>query len=226
MLRLGCEIKGVDALKRAVANLEKQTRFAASVALNRTAQSIARAEERETLSAFDKPTRFTQRAFGVTRATPAKLTATVFIRPKQAEYLAPQITGGGRPIKRMEAAFSSDTHAPGSYWVPGPGIKLNASGNMTLAQVRALAQGIKRSGRYGEVVVGVPHPGMAFGLYARKRGAGKRGKVGLVPLLLQARAPRYQKRFDFFGVASKVFDAEYARQFSEALDKALRTARW
>lgn len=222
---LKIEMKGLDALKRSIANLEKQTRYAASVALTRTAQSVAKAEEREVVGVFDRPTTFTRRAFGVTRATPAKLTATIFIRPIQAGYLAPQIAGGARNQKKMEAAFSSQTGAPGGYWVPGPGIKLNASGNMTIAQIKEIAKSVKASGRYGEVFVGVPHPGMTFGLYARKRGAGKRSKVGIVPLLLQAKAPRYQNRFDFFGVANKVVDAEFARQFSEALDKALRTAR-
>lgn len=214
---------GLDAVKRHFDRVAKQTRYATAVALTRTAQTIVRLEEREVAETFDNPTPFTRRAFGYKRATASNLQAVVFIKDKQENYLLPHIRGGKRNAKRSELQFSVDTNAPGVYWVPGPGVKLNAAGNISKAEVIKIARALKQSGKHGKVFSGVPRPGMPFGIYGKQF---KNGRSTIVPLLIQVRqSPRYQKIFDFFGVAREAAGPEFEKQFAAAFAEAMRTAR-
>lgn len=223
LVKFSATITGLDAFKKTLAKVQKQTRFATAVALTRTAQAIVKLEEREVAKTFDNPVPFTRKAFGYKRATPANLTATVFIKDKQAQYLLPSIHGGRRNAKKFELAFTADTNAPDVYWVPGPGIRLNASGNITKQQVLKLAVALKRSSKHGEVFAGIPRPGMPYGIYSRgKNGQGR----SIVPLLIQVqRKPQYRKLFDFFGVGYKAVDREFQKHFKTAFDQAMRSAR-
>ena len=217
------QITGIDATMKHLAKVQKQARYAAAVALTRTAHEVRKAEEKEVDKVFDKPTAFTRRAFQVTAAKKENLTAVVAIRPRQAEYLLPQIIGGGRKPTRKESRFTSATNAPGEFWIPGPGIKLNISGNIPLATVKALAANLNKTGRYGRVFFGQPRPGMAFGIYGHTKLGRRKGK--LIPLLLQAKAPNYRKRFAFHEVGDRLAPAEFDRQFARAFAQAMSTAR-
>jgi hypothetical protein len=219
------KIEGLDKIRRQLDEAQRQARYAAAVALTRTAAAIAKAEEQEVSKVFDSPTTFTKRAFGIKPATKANLRAEVFIKDAQARYLRPAIYGGHRNQKSFEKKFAQQTGGS-TWWVPGPGVKLNAAGNLTIAQVKALAANLGTTGKYGRVFFGQPHPGMAVGIYGTKRGRGRSAAGALVPLLLQAsRAPTYRKRFDFFGVAQRMAGAEFQRQFDIAFAHAMRTAR-
>lgn len=217
------EIKGLDAAYKALANAQKQARYAAMRALNDTAFAIKKAEEAEIDRVFDKPTPFTRRAVAVRKATKLDLTAEVFLRPAQARYLREHIEGGPRRQKPSERRLSQDAKAPSGYWVPGPGVRLNAYGNLSLAQIKAITAKLNKAGRYaGSVFYGRPGPDLPTGIWARK---GRHGKGGIVPLLLQVSQPRYRKRFHFYGVGKRVAGAEFGRLFNQALAEALRTAR-
>lgn len=215
---------GLDQAIKAIKNLEKQTKYATAVALSRTAQAIAKEEAREVWeNTFDNPVPFTRKAFGVKRATPSNLTAEVYIRPAQEKYLSPHIRGGQRHAKQSELHFTADTNAPGVFWVPGPGIKLNTAGNISKSDVRKIAAALRKSGKHGEVFAGIPRSGMPFGIYGRKFEAGRQK---LVPLLIQvSKKPQYRKIFDFFGVAQRMVRTEFDKQFAKAFAEAMRTAR-
>jgi hypothetical protein len=221
---LKISIEGLDATRSYLANVEKQMRYAAAVALTRTAHEIRKASEKEVGKVFDQPTTFTRRAFGVKSANKQDLTAVVFIKDRQAEYLLPQIVGGSRKPTRKETRFTSQTRASGEFWVPGPGIKLNASGNIPLATVKSLAANLNKSGKFGRVFFGQPRPGAAFGIYATGK-PGKKQRGALIPLLLQAAAPRYRARFDFQGLGERVASSEFNHQFARAFDQAMASAR-
>ena len=77
----------------------KQLPFATASALNDAARAVASGVNAGMASIFDRPTPFTQRsAFAppALRATKSSLSATIAIRPIQAEYLALEETGGTR----------------------------------------------------------------------------------------------------------------------------------
>lgn len=76
------------------AKIIKQVDYATARALTETAVSVAKMETELIKKSIDRPTPFTQRAIGWTRATPLTKMAEVYVRAKQAEYLRLLITGG------------------------------------------------------------------------------------------------------------------------------------
>lgn len=210
-----------------LAGMQKQVRFATAKSLTRTAWSVAKAEQQEVGKVFDKPTKFVQNAFRVEQATPANLTAVVSIKPKQAAILLPHIKGGRRGQKGFERKLAGEAKADG-YWVPGAGIKLNASGNMSLATIRQIAAGLQRSGKYADVFVGVPKgiPSAPFGIWARvTRGRGRKATGAIKPLLIKVMQPNYRRRFDFYGVAQRTVSKTFRAEFDKALAASLASAR-
>jgi hypothetical protein len=185
-----------------------------AIALTRTAKELQKLLEAEVVKVFDKPVSFTKRAFAIRPATYNNLASEVFIKTAQAKYLAPQVTGGRRQPKRSEQRFSADGQAPGMYWVPGEGVRLNTHGNLTLAQVKKIAERLRRDRR--GVFIGQPRGtrGLPFGIWERIAGS-------LRPLLIQVRDPSYQPRLDMHGLAAKraqdIFDREFARAWREIM---------
>ena len=72
----------------------KQIPFAASRALNQVAFELQLHERLSIKQTFKTPRPFTQRSVLVTQARKTNLSATVFIRPEVARYLAPYEFGG------------------------------------------------------------------------------------------------------------------------------------
>lgn len=70
---------------------------------------------------------------------------------------------------------------------------------------------------------------LPFGEWQKGRTRGRISSVirarGVKPILIQGKAPRYQARFDFFGVAQRNIDRNYQRVFSEVVGEIIRTAR-
>lgn len=204
---------------RYIGDVGKQVRYATAVALTRTVRRLQTVMEREVQRSFSNPTPFTKRAFGTTPANKATLAATLFIKPKQAAYLRPSIQGGRRQQKPFERRLVGDARVDG-FWAPGEGVRLNAAGNLTRNQITEIATSLRRSGRYGEVFVGVPrgHTNAPFGIWARP----KRNPRGAIkPLLVKIQQPNYRKQFDFYGIAKreagKIFDQEFHRAFNDAV---------
>lgn len=188
-----------------------------AIALTKTAKELQRMLEVETERVFDRPERFTKKAFGITPATADRQSAAIFIKTRQARYLMPQVLGGGRRPKAFERRFTEDTKAPGSYWVAGAGTKLNASGNLSLAKVKHIAAQLQRERR--NVFVGRPRPGLPYGIWERP--GGRRGPASLKPILVQVSAPQYSKRLDFHGIvqrhAQPIFNREFARAWAQII---------
>lgn len=184
-----------------------------AIALTRTAKELQKILEAEVTRVFDRPVAYTKRAFATRPATTGNLTAEVFIKTNQARYLAPQVTGGRRRPKRSEQKFTQDADSPGMYWVPGEGIRLNAHGNISLAQVLKIAQSLRKAKR--DVFMGQPNPSLPYGIWERlprKRGMGG----GIKPLLVQVRPPNYTKRLDMEGIAKRHAQEIFNREFAKA----------
>ena len=206
----------------------KQVRYATAVALTRTAKRMQDLAEKEVDKVFDRPTKFIQKGFFTKPANPANLEAVIGIKDRQAKVLLPHIIGGGRDRKPFEQKLGSDSSKAAGFWVPGQGIRLNASGNLTKGQIAQIAAGLKRTGQYAEVFLGVPvgHPGAPYGIWGRKtKGRGKKAVSGIVPLLMRISAPTYRQRFDFEGIAEKNAPRIFREEFDKAFRQAMASAR-
>src|SRR6185369_12985592 len=97
MIGIKVDIKGLDAVRARVAGLGKQVRFAAAVALTKTAKAVEVAEKHEMSDVFDRPTPNTINSTYVKPATRQTLTAEVGIKNfagkgiAASKYLAAQI---------------------------------------------------------------------------------------------------------------------------------------
>jgi len=113
---------------------EKQAKYAAAVALTRTAQDAAKELNAELPRHLDNPTPFTRQAFTMRRATKSDLRAVVLAKPAQAKYLQYQVAGGSRAPNKKAQKLPSQ-------------IKLNAFGNIPrgeIVRLIALAKAGKR----------------------------------------------------------------------------------
>ena len=95
---------------RFINNNKKQLPFATSLALNNTGFDMRNAFNKGTMSAFNKPTKFTQKAFLTTKSKKNNLVVHVFAKDKEgsdaARYLRFGVKGGTRPAKGYEKYFS------------------------------------------------------------------------------------------------------------------------
>jgi hypothetical protein len=218
-----------------VRGTREQIALATAKALTFTAERVQTAEKQEMQRVFDRPTQFTINSLYLRGATPFRLEAKVWFRDLRykAHYLIPQIAGGDRNLKRFEKFLQSAGKLPvGMYAVPGAGARLDQYGNMSRGQIvqvlsalRALPEagylanktrrtGARRNRVTDLLFVGRPHPGWPMGVWQRQ------GLMRLKPILIFVRAPRYSKRFDFYGVANSVAD----REFPAILDRELKRA--
>lgn len=218
-------------LNQVLNGVEKQVRYAAAVALTRTAKAVKEAMPAALDRSLNRPTEFTKRGLYIKSANASNLTAEVAFMSRQASYMQYQIDGG--------------TRTPGPRGIKLPGnIVLNTFGNIpkgTIDKLKAAAQSGQLSKAIGRKLgVGNRRKGAApiqlfFGkptgrrwenapLGIWRRIPGKPGK--LIPVILFASKPaQYKPRFNFHAEAATVVQAEWEHQFAAALDEAARTAR-
>ena len=157
------DIRGLDGIRKMLADGNKQARYAASVALNGQAFQAMRDGRAAIQSGLDRPTRWTVTSWYVRRrATKAKLEAVVgwsdYLANKQGNaadyYLAQQWTGGGRKHKAFENRLIRAGLMPaGMYAVPGRAAEelkmIDGNGNMkgsVLVAILSAVQAFRESG--------------------------------------------------------------------------------
>jgi hypothetical protein len=212
----------------------RQLPFAASLAVNRTAQTVREELRTEMGRVFKNPTPFTLNSLQISPATKSNVMASISL--KDRSYLAPQIFGGSRPMKRSE-------HWLGSYWVPGLGLKgganvgslLNSYGNVNPGMITAILSytgthpdlysrrsdaSLKKNKRWRKYAYFIEYRnGRPIGVFQRV------GKGDARTILFFIGNPVYQKRFDFFGVGKRIIDRDLIVNFIDALRNAMQTAR-
>ena len=231
---------------RALTHLrEEDAPIVTAYALTKTAQDIKAAERRSMEDVFDRPTRFTLNALYMKPATKRDLVSEVYFKEGFGSipawrYLGPQVEGGPRRHKAHELRLiRAGLMEQGEFAVPGKGVKLDAYGNISggtieriLSQVGAAEQmagykanetaksrkrkAKKNIGRYF-----VLRPGAA-GRMNRDVRPGIYYRAGLremVPVIVFVRAPKYQKRFPFYAVASATFDAQLVVRAREGWER-------
>lgn len=138
------QVKGdIGAITQHLTGLARdQVPFATALALTRTAQFVERKEREEIPRIFDRPTRFTQNSTWVRPATKQRLWAEVKIKDESLKavppikWLAPQIYGGTRELKRFEQRLvTAGAMPPGHFAVPASGADFDAFGNMSRGEI-------------------------------------------------------------------------------------------
>lgn len=152
------KIEGLDKTLAHLAGMQKQVRYAAAVALTRTAKRAQVAVADEMKVKFDRPTRTTMKSMWTKPATKASLSAMVYVKDRplggknpysMAELLKHQFAGGQRVAKQMELVLRRDGFLQqDEFVVPGAAAKLDRYGNMNRGQlVQILSQiGLRTAG--------------------------------------------------------------------------------
>ncbi|PTX02053.1 hypothetical protein C8N33_106272 [Pararhodobacter aggregans] len=190
---------------------------------------------------FDRPVKFTKNAFMVWRAKPSNLVASVIERPSVGKnhYLKVQERGGPRPQTGFEKLLGSRLAYAGILRtvIPGDNAKLDEFGNwpyygernkalsVLQAQRDPLANETARSKKRakGRASYFVPKHGLPPGIYRRKPRAA-RGAIEILAIFSD-KVPVYQPRLGFFDGAQARFDEVIGPRLTQAIDKALATAR-
>ncbi len=230
-------IKTIGNFSKAVAWAEaaqKQEPFSISQGLNKTAFDIRTGLNSGTKSAFKAPVKFTQKAFLVKKSTKRQLITYVYAQDQKgkdrARYIRFGIQGGRRPPKGFERYFAKGvpndgTIKAGSYFMPGPHVKVNAAGNVTIPTLKKITKGLTGQGtksRSGSKVrggffIGTPrNNNLPPGIYRRSR-------EQLFPYFYATKTkPSYTRRFKVQGIGDKIVTRRFIRYTQQALDKNIR----
>lgn len=242
-----------DDIKQVLRKLDtfdkRQMPFAIAKALTATALEAKKDLIAVLPRVFDKPTPYTLNSTYIVGAKKQKLEAVVGFKDQAtsgtpaAKYLQPEITGGGRRIKRIERFLTSKGILPdGMAVVPVKGAQLDAYGNVKrtdygriisrLSKQAASAATGKRTrrtktGAGGKLFVNVAGqkgsiPNLADGVWERTSFA--MGSA-IKPVLLFVSIPNYRARFDFKGTVIKSVRQNFQTKFNEAIEQAQATAR-
>lgn len=246
--------KAVNDITAQLGDLARnQVPFAASVALNRTAESVQKREVHEMKDVFNKPTPYTLSSTYIKRASKRELQATVGLKEfsgkgiPATKFLAPQITGGSRRMKRFEKALRAVGKLPEDYLaVPGSGAQLDAYGNIKPSQIveilsyfRAFPEAGYRANmtdktRARKAKGTKSKRGYAYFIGRPGRGRGPLGVwqrvsfgfgSALKPVLIFIRGAQYEQTLDFAFVATTTIEREFPEHFEAALRSAVATAR-
>jgi hypothetical protein len=148
----------VSASRRMLIVASKQARFAAAVALTKTAVSVKKELSARMPSELDRPKTGTVRAIRVEKADKNTLTAVVRYNRRgegvpSEEFLAHNVHGGLRRDKRSEIMLRASGLLPeGMQTIPGAAAKLDGFGNMSRGQIVSILSFFRTFGvaRWGE----------------------------------------------------------------------------
>jgi hypothetical protein len=209
-------------------------------ALNWTADDVLEAMQDRMRTVFDRPTRFTQNAFHVWRATKATRQAVVQERPSvgSRHYLKVQERGGRRPMTALESLIASRvvTDQILQAVIPARGARLDAFGNWSpgernqaLSEIGAQRDqaanstevSIARARRRGRAHYFVPtNGGLRPGIWKR---VGDQAPVKVATFAQTA--PSYSPRLGFEGVVERVYRDRLETNLRRAFARAVQTMR-
>lgn len=196
----------------------KQLPFATAQTVNALAVLAKEAEKKAMPEVFDNPTPFTINSVSILRATKLAPVATVFIKDKTADYLAPYEYGGMQFLGSKPASLMP-IQASANQW-----------GNLPLGSIK------KYMGRkdcfMGEVKT---KKGMVYGIWQRPtavatlKGAKQKrlaNTTGGLKLLVAFKKPtETKKRLNFGDRAASVVEHNFDAVFDEQMAKAVSNSR-
>jgi hypothetical protein len=203
----------------------EQIPFATAVALTETVRDVQSAMPSAVEQAFEGgAVEFTKRGFYITPARKDRLTAVVGAKAKQAEYIYHQVEGGGRAPKNVALRLPSAVDLTAQGNIPAGLIRqlvarAKAGRRATKAQASRFGVSQKASLFYGE-----PGDGRPAGIYKRVELSTTRHQ--LLPIVVfPKKTAQYRKRFDFYGISTRISERRFAINFDRAFDRAVATAR-
>jgi hypothetical protein len=244
---LTIQINGIDQVRAQLGTAGKQAAFAAKNALNNAAFAINKQIKADMQGAFrGGATKYTLAAFKVEKASKQNLQATIMLRTDgnnpHSQTLAHLFTGGSRQWKRFEGLIRRAGAMPaGSIAVPGRGIRLDARGNMSRAQLAELLgalrtglQVVRRAGRgkqqkaVGYFVLPQRHGKLLPGIYKRISTGGWLGggnaSSGLQPMIVFVPMGTWRRYINLEAIAQQQLRG-FVADFNAQLRQALATAK-
>lgn len=207
------------------ARLHPQFQFAAAKALTDTVRMVASKMPDQVARDLDRPTPYTKGGFYSTLARKDSLMATIGVKDRQAQYLWWQVEGGARaPLRKAQRLPSV--------------VQLNEYGNLPAGLIRQLVARAKagkratkgQARRFGvsqslDLFYGDPTDGRPAGIYKRVVISSTRHQ--LVPIIVfpGVKAQYTPRRFDFYGIATRVVEREFGPALERAWRLALATAK-
>lgn len=235
-------IKGLNETLARFGKVKDQLPYALSLAVNKTAQSVKKAQVEEMQKVFDRPTPFTLNSLMIDPASKATLTATVKLkdaaRLSDKHYLIPEIKGGGRRLKNYEVLLNRYGYLPADmYTIPAAGARMDQYGNMSrgqLVQILSYLQAFPEQGYMANATKrsltknAAPREyflmrdpgGVPKGIYQRMA-----ADKFPMPVLIFVKQPQYRPRLDFIGVGKRTAIETFKANMIEALGQAIRYAR-
>ena len=204
-----------------VKGISRQIPYAMQLSMNELAFKARTNAKADISKAFATPTRFTQSAVQVKKASRKDLSVVIGIGSgvrtgkkgdPRADYLAPAINGGRRKQKRVEKALFRGLNIGGgrSLWMPAKGEKLNQYGNMPKARQKAISKGVINKGtpRQNKKFF-IKEKGNRKAIYERY-GRGYK-KIKAVAVLFHRAS--YKRRWDFYTPVHKLYKTEFDKTF-------------
>lgn len=239
MLTFDIRDNGAQLLRQVDKIRKERIPRALKEAANESGRYIHGALRSEMREVFDRPTPWALGGLRFKLATEAKPLVRIWIEETPgkgipaARFLAAEIEGGPRKLKRFERALiAAGKMPPGSRAVPGRQAPLDAYGNVPgpfivrmLSDLRAFGESGYRANRRGKRTGArktnyffIPRPGDGKppGVYWHM----PNGLLGVVFHFVSSAT--YRKRYDFYGVASRAYARKSIQFLAEAL---LRQAR-
>jgi len=228
---INIKIEGLEQVQRMLGNAGKQAKYAAAVALTRTAQKGEKRLQSELQKTLDNPTPWVAKGTFVKSATKATLTSRFGVRDRQSLYVREHFTAGRRGQKPYERVLRGLGVLPEGYrTVPGSGLKLDARGNPNRTQLREILGSIKTR---MAVARGRGKRTKLVGYFAVMPGSKSHLQPGIYwrsareikPVLIFVNEAGYRKVMDLVKLAEKLVADEFEMEFKAAFDQAMRTAR-
>ena len=245
----------VREFKRGLNRVERQQLpFATFLAVNKTATDAVVHNQRQMQRYIDRPKPFTIRGVyarkgrymrGRRRRGMGEAIAEASLMWREfagkgvaaKKYLRPIVYGQPRRAKRHEIALRRRGFlGPNSFLAPAPGQRLNQYGNLTGSRyvqilsalgsfqengyvanrmARSAARNQRRKNYFYAKQGGALHPGV----YERARS----GKIK--PVLIEINQPRYERRYDFFGISDQFVARMLPINLRLSMRRAIQTAR-
>ena len=233
-MKLNVKINGMDALRATLAGQQKQVAFAAAKALTQTAHAVNAEIKAEMKTAITAARRDNLEA-KVALRTDAPGGGTPYNKALQHLF-----TGGRRDWKKLEGWLRGKGLLPaGMMVVPGPKAPLDARGNFRRAQLTEMlgiiGSQLRNLRSYRKTGAGKAQKGIGFFIALPGDRSGltpgiwRRIETGasstVEPWIMYISPTSYRKKFDLDTVARKVVTASWQKNFSAALEDAIRTAR-
>lgn len=229
-------VTGVKRAIKAVEDDAKQTRFAASRAMNQIARPIIRDQQKEMRRAFDRPTPFILNSLRVSKS-PKRNDLELRIAVKDIfsrgafdplnDTLGPNIDARKRLQKRHEVALrKAGIISSNEFVIPSRTAPLNRFGNISKAIMGKIVDDLTRGStrRKRQYVLG--EVGNVKGIFRIGGGFDRlRTNRWKLILLIVRGAPRYRRIYDFFKIGEDAFLNRFEPAFESSLDRALATAR-